>query len=172
MLVAIGQRYDVVVTADAAAGDYWLRGGWTSACSSNLNAAGMLGIVRYNGTNSTTDPTSTSSVTMTATCGDEPYDSLVPYLAIDVGSLSSAEEAFESLSDVTETYFMWTLNSSSLYLNWSDPTLVQVLDGDSVFPTDYNAVALNSTNTSSTGDWALLVIEDDSGVGYDLTDLF
>lgn len=166
VLIGIGQRYDVVVTGldDVDSGDYWLRGGWVTSCSSNLNAAGMLGIIRYD-SSSTADPTTSSNVTETMSCGDEPYESLVPYLALDVGTLSSAEEAFESLSDLTDSYFKWMLNSSSLYLNWSDPTLVQILNGDSMFPTDYNDVGIDSTNSSATDEWALLIIEDDSGTG-------
>lgn len=131
-----------------------------SACSSNLNADNITGIVRYDST-STDDPTSTSTVVASDSCGDEPYESLVPYLSLDVGTLSEATEEVESLSFVFDNYFKWTINNSSLYLNWGDPTLVQVLNGDTSFDTSYNAVSMNS---ESSDEWALLVIEDDSGL--------
>lgn len=121
----------------------------------------MTGIVRYN-SSSTADPTSTSTVVASTSCGDEPYASLVPYLSLDVGTLSDEAEDFESLDFVVNSYFQWTINSSSLYLDWADPTLIQVLDGNTSFATSYNAVAMNS---ASSDEWALLVIEDDSGLG-------
>src|SRR5690606_20168987 len=45
--IAIGQRYDVIVTANATPGNYWLRSGWNLNCANNGNAAGITGIVRY-----------------------------------------------------------------------------------------------------------------------------
>lgn len=140
VLVAMGQRVDVLVTADAGSGDYWLRGGWNSACSLNLNSDSMTGIVRYD-SSSTADPTSNSTVTASTSCGDEPLESLVPYLALDVGDISTVAD--ESLDFVFGSYFTWTLNGSSLLLDWASPTLQKITNGDSVFPTDYNVVAVD-----------------------------
>ncbi len=33
VIVSIGQRYDVIVEANASPGDYWMRGGWVTACN-------------------------------------------------------------------------------------------------------------------------------------------
>lgn len=121
----------------------------------------MTGIIRYNST-STDDPTSTSTVTASDSCDDEPAASLVPYLSLDVGDISSTLDEFESLSFEFDSYFKWTINGSSLYLNWSAPTLTQILDGNNVFSAEQNSVAYNS---SGSDEWALLVIEDDSNIG-------
>ncbi len=150
LLVSIGQRYDVVVEANAESGDYWLRGGWVSACAANDNAAGITGIVRYD-SSSTADPTSSSTVTETATCGDEPLASLVPHLALDVTNVAVVDT--EDLNFVFDTYFKWTINSSSLLLNWSDPTLLQIFNGESVFPTDYNVVAVDVSAPRASDRW-------------------
>jgi hypothetical protein len=101
----------------------------------------MTGIIRYD-SSSTVDPTSTSDVTVGTNCGDEPLASLVPYLAMDVGSYTDADVTQEDLSVVFSTAATWTLNSSSLYLNWSDPTTLRIFNGESIFPTDYNVVAI------------------------------
>lgn len=140
VLISMGQRYDVIVEANAAAGDYWLRGGWISACATNSNPDGMTGIVRYDNS-STADPTSSSSVTAATMCGDEPYESLVPYLALDVGQVTNTAD--EELSFSFDTSFKWTLNESSLLIDWSSPTLKGVLEGDDIFPTEYNMVAVD-----------------------------
>ena len=141
VLVSIGQRYDIIVEANAASDDYWLRAGWVSACSTNDNAANMTGIVRYD-SNSTADPT-TTGITVGTYCGDEPAASLVPYLPLSVGNYTSADVNEEVLSFLASTAFTWTLNSSSLYLNWSNPTTLRIFNNESIWPTDYNVVAID-----------------------------
>ncbi|TAQ90080.1 hypothetical protein B7494_g1621 [Chlorociboria aeruginascens] len=157
--VSIGQRYDVVVEASATADNYWIRAGWQTACSQNGNAADITGILRYDST-STDDPTSTG-ITVDINCADEALSNLVPYLAMDVGSYSGIIN--EELQFNTTEYFQWTLNGSSLYLNWSNPTTLQIFNGESIFPTDYNVVPIEST--SATDIWTVYVIIDDTGVG-------
>jgi hypothetical protein len=188
--ISMGQRYDLIVEADAATDDYWMRAGWITACSTNENAANITGIVRYD-SSSTAEPTTTSTVTTTSNCGDEPIASLVPYLAMDVGTFSQTTEedlsfqftdylqvnasiliccfgagprALPLSSDSWKvlTRLQWTINSSSLYLNWSDPTIIKIFNEESIFPTDYNVVPL----TADTDDeWTLYVIQDLSGFG-------
>jgi FtsP/CotA-like multicopper oxidase with cupredoxin domain len=140
--ISMGQRYDLVIEANATSGDYWLRANWITACLTNGNPTGITGIVRYNA-NSTADPTTTSTLTYSTNCGDEPLTSLVPYLAMDVGSYTDADVTQEDLSLAFSDYFTWTINSSSLYLNWSDPTILRIFNDEAVFPTDYNIVALD-----------------------------
>lgn len=69
IVVQMGQRYDVIVEASQASGDFWLRGGWVSACAVNENPDEITGIIRYDAT-STSDPTSTSGVEVGTDCGD------------------------------------------------------------------------------------------------------
>jgi hypothetical protein len=62
---------------------------------------------------------------------------------MDVGSYTDADVTQEDLSLAFSDYFTWTINSSSLYLNWSDPTILRIFNDEAVFPTDYNIVALD-----------------------------
>nr|ABM21605.1 laccase 2 [Monilinia fructigena] len=158
LLIGIGQRYDVIVEANATAGDYWIRGNWGTSCSTNLNAANATGILRYD-SSSTADPTSVGT-TARGTCGDEPIASLVPHLALDVGSYSLVDE---QLSFSAANYFTWTINSSSLVLDWASPTTLKIFKNESIFPTDYNVVALDKS--SANDDWVVYVIEDLTGFG-------
>lgn len=161
--VSIGQRYDVIVEANANSGDYWLRAQWVSACSTNGNPDDITGIVRYDAS-STATPTSNSTVTTAQTCEDEPLESLVPHLALDVTSLTTT--AFEGLNFATGgPWFQWTINGSSLELDWENPTLLQILDGNTSFPLDYNVVSVDKTNTDGSSEWVVLIIEDDTGFG-------
>ncbi|KAF8858876.1 hypothetical protein BDZ45DRAFT_704516 [Acephala macrosclerotiorum] len=159
VVISMGQRYDLIVEADAATGDYWMRAGWITACSTNDNPDGMTGIVRYD-SSSTADPTTTSDVTIGSNCGDEPLANLVPYLAMNVGNISEVTE--ESLSFTFSSYFTWTINSSSLYMNWSDPTIIRIYEDEPIWPTAYNVVPLTA---DSNDEWTVYVIQDLSGIG-------
>lgn len=178
LLVSIGQRYDVIVEANAATDDYWLRAGWVSACSTNDNPNDMTGIVRYDAS-STADPT-TTGITVGTYCGDEPAASLVPYLSLSVGDYTDADVNEEALSFVANNAFTWTINSSSLYLNWSNPTTLRIFNDETIWPTDYNVVAIDvcspfiyhlpaeansSQQTDASDEWAIYVIQDESNIG-------
>ena len=102
--IGMGQRYDVIVTADQAdtASDFWMRAIPMVACSDNDNADNIRGIVHY-GT-STGTPTSTSYA-IADECVDE--SNLVPVVAKTVGS---------SNIDVTEAAFIG--RNAANYLTW------------------------------------------------------
>ena len=135
-----GQRYDVIVEANADPGsDYWIRAGWVSTCMMNDNPGDMTGILRYDNS-STADPTSTSTVTPSEHCLDEPLASLVPHLAIEVTNAPNI--TLEQLNFEFTNQFRWTINTSSLLIDWGNPTMRQIFNGDSLFPTEYNVVAV------------------------------
>jgi hypothetical protein len=142
--LTIGQRYDVIVEANADPGDYWIRGGWIQDCATNWNPLNITGIVRYEAT-STSPPTSSSTVTTTHSCLGEPVENTVPYLKLDVtnldGGLLLEDLSKEKSGNVS--YFLWTVNTSSLQLDWGNPTLKQIFEKESIFPTEYNVVSVN-----------------------------
>lgn len=155
VIMGIGQRYDVIINATQTSGDYWMRAIWQTSCSNNT--AGwvndILAIVRYDNS-STADPTTTNdAVSLASACEDEPYASLVPHLSIDVGSNYTVEDDFQ-LSFAAGTLFTWTINSSSLYLNWSDPTTLKIFDNETIWPTDYNVEPVTLVDQ-----WVVYVIE-------------
>ncbi|KAK3303048.1 multicopper oxidase-domain-containing protein [Chaetomium strumarium] len=163
--LTIGQRYDVIVEANAEPGDYWIRGGWITDCLTNYNALNITGIVRYDAT-STSDPTSSSTVTTSHSCLGEPLENTEPYLKLNVANLDGGvvledlSFGFNRTGDVN--YFQWTVNTSSLRLDWGNPTLKQVFEGKSIFPTEYNVVSVNASGTDP--EWAVLVIQDLSNI--------
>jgi FtsP/CotA-like multicopper oxidase with cupredoxin domain len=154
VLISMGQRYDIIVEANQAVDNYWLRAIWQSTCSANGNADGILGIVRYNAA-SKAIPT-TISPSYPDACGDEPYASLVPHLSLHAGEIGTYS-TLDLIGNYTNV-LRWTLNSSSLYLNWSDPTNLRIANNQSVFPTDYNVYPLPEPNK-----WVIWVLNDHSG---------
>ncbi|KAK4194378.1 multicopper oxidase-domain-containing protein [Triangularia verruculosa] len=168
--ISMGQRYDVIVEAKpteaTADGNYWLRAGFIGRCAPNVNPLNITGIVRYNA-DSTAEPTSTSDNVLADSCNGEPLASLIPRLELDV------ENIFNTTLENVRTrpkgvdgaeWFQWTLNSSSLHLDWSDPTLAMVFRNETLFPTPYNVVGVQPSN-SGEREWQVLVIQDATGFG-------
>jgi hypothetical protein len=154
LMITVGQRYDIIVEADAAVGDYWMRAGWQNTCAPNRAAGNDLGIIRYN-SSSTDDPVSVSPI-FTASCADEPIEKFTPYVPITVGAAS-----YEQLVEAGYAYpglFLWTMNGSSLYLNWSNPTTLKAYKNESIFPTQENVEPLTMID-----EWVYWVIQDDTG---------
>jgi hypothetical protein len=62
---------------------------------------------------------------------------------MDVGNYTSADVIDESLSFAFSNAFTWTINSSSLWLNWTNPTTLRIFNDESIWPTDYNVEAID-----------------------------
>jgi len=161
--ITIGQRYDVIVEAkpsDSALDAYWLRGGWVNRCTPHGNIADITGIVRYN-TSSTAPPTTLSTITPSTHCLDEPLSKTIPRLALDVQNIPPAGLILENLNFTSGQVFQWTINSSSLVLDWKNPTMMHIFNDESLFPTPFNVVPIgHSSAPSSTPEWAVLIIQD------------
>ena len=176
VLINVGQRYDVIVEANATPGDYWLRGGWVKSCQgvANEHPDSATGIIRYDHS-SISDPTSTTTIEAPKSCDDEPQKNLVPHLKLDVGTIADTTVEDINVRLTNAAVFQWTVNSSSLVLDWNEPTLKRVFDNASIFPTPYNVVEVDVSTPSAWyyvlflipsqkknphGDeWAVLVIE-------------
>ncbi|KAG9240701.1 laccase precursor [Calycina marina] len=159
--ISIGQRYDIIVEANATTTettDFWMRAGWVTSCSDNDNSDDISAIIRYDNT-STADPTTTGE-TVGTNCGDEALASLVPHVSLDVGTFGDLNVAdlFYEIGDS----FTWTINSSSLLLDWAEPTNLRLLNGDDIWPTEYNVIPIDA---SATNNWAVFVIIDQTGFG-------
>lgn len=127
--IAMGQRYDIIVTANATSDNYWMRALAQVTCSDNANPDNILGIVRYD-SSSTEDPTSTAwSDAATDDCEDEDMSLLVPYLAITASS-SDVEDDFEVQITTGGNGVLWEMGTSSFVNQWDYPTLQQVYEGN------------------------------------------
>jgi hypothetical protein len=136
LLIGIGQRYEIVVEASEAADNYWLRAIWQTTCLGNDNADNILGIIRYDGSSTTTDPVTTVG-SFNNSCGDESLSNLVPHLNLTVGDFATEEELDIAFS-IANNLFTWTVNTTSLLLDWADPTELRILNNETIFPTNYN----------------------------------
>lgn len=128
--IAIGQRYDVIVTANATSDNYWMRAIAQTACSDNANPDDIKGIIRYaDASDSTADPTSTvTTAAAVDECVDEPMASLVPYLKVDASDSADHTDNFAVAITASANRFYWHMANSTFVSDWAEPTLEQVYD--------------------------------------------
>ncbi|KAK7183195.1 hypothetical protein DPSP01_011427 [Paraphaeosphaeria sporulosa] len=149
--IGMGQRYDVIITADQAsvADNFWLRAIPQSACSDNDNSDDIKGIVYYGDSVGTP---STSAYTYDDSCDDETAN-ITPYLSKTVGDSSSTNTEAASVAFNDDSLFRWYLNSTTMVVDWEDPTLSQVLAGNTSYETSNAVITLPTAD-----EWVYMVI--------------
>lgn len=152
--IGMGQRYDIIIYTEGMsdiATDFWMRAIPQTACSDNDNADNIKGIISY-GTSVSTP--STTAYTYTDSCDDEDVSTLVPYLSKTVsGSTWDVDEA-ATVSTNDDGYFRWYLNSTTMAVEWADPTLKQIYNGTTTWDSSDAVVTLDGED-----EWAYVIIE-------------
>ncbi|KAJ5898494.1 hypothetical protein N7504_008782 [Penicillium tannophilum] len=151
--IAMGQRYDVIVTADQAsvAENFWLRAIPQSACSENLSPQNIKGIVYYGDSPST--PT-TSKYSYTDSCDDEDMSDLTPIVTESVSTPYYNKSEPVTLGKNGGSLYRWKLNSTSMHVDWTDPTLLEVYRGHHSWANSSGVIELPNKN-----EWVYIVIE-------------
>ncbi|KAI1310840.1 putative extracellular dihydrogeodin oxidase/laccase [Xylaria venustula] len=164
LAIAMGQRYDVIVTADATADNYWMRAIPQTTCSNNDNPDNIKGIVRYD-SSSTDDPTSSAvDAASDDDCDDEDMSSLVPYLAIDATDAPDGTEDDFAVAIVTSTNgVLWEMGSSSMVSEWNYPSLLQVYEGNDTWGDEQQSYAFPDADV-----WVYFVIQTSNGAPHPL----
>ncbi|CAG9986617.1 unnamed protein product [Clonostachys byssicola] len=138
--IGSGQRYDIIVEADQNIGNYWMRAIYqTCAGQDNKNKNNIRGIVRYEGAEEA-DPTTTNLPNVVTRCDDEPAESLVPQVPMDVGASEKEQSLLLGFFYELSTVFHWTLNTRPLTIDWQKPTnkYIQENDTEAIYPVEYN----------------------------------
>lgn len=156
--IGMGQRYDIIVTADQSAGDFWMRAIPQTACSDNDNADDIRGIVRYDAS-STSDPT-TSAYTYTDTCADEAMSSLVPYVALDASAVTFEDDEAVKVGR-SNGVFKWYMGGTTFDVEWEEPMLSQVLNGNTTFTAGAHVVSVPNAN-----EWVYFIIQTTNAVPH------
>lgn len=151
--IGMGQRYDIIVTATETTGDFWMRSIPQESCSDNDNVDNILGIVRYD-TTSTADPT-TTAYDLEDSCDDEDASNLVPYLAIDVGTLTDEDDEEATLGR-SGSSIKWLMNSESFVSEWDYPSVLAIAEGNTSWTAAEHVWTLPTANV-----WVSMIIETD-----------
>lgn len=161
--LGIGQRYDVLVTANqASAGSaFWLRAVPDSFCSNSGNPDGIRGIIRYSTSTLTADPTSSAwpSLSVANNCFGELDSNISPSVALTVApSLNIGIKDMEFAPNA-QGLQRWYLDGSTFFQPWQIPTAQQIVNGVTNFNASQNVYHAESTGFLVVNNWHYLVIE-------------
>jgi len=155
LTLQIGQRYDVVITANQTVNNYWFRVSVGTACGSNaMTSSGkVLGaILHYDGAPTTGNPTSTG-VAMRTSCDDEATSNLVPFVPNQVptsivGDAPNHKMTLNSFSNSSQNnLFRWTIDGNPFVIDWNNPSLETVLAGSKNFGPNENVYTMEGANS-------------------------
>lgn len=160
VFIAIGQRYDVLITANETVDNYWFRAEVQTPCGSNNNNGNIKSIFSYEGA-SDSYPTSNGS-SYVGGCSDQ--TGLVPYVQKDVPSdqFQAQSQSLEMLHDLGtkaswsvngSSVVQWAFNGEMITINWDKPTLDYVFSGESNFSSSQAIIELPNAN-----EWTFWII--------------
>jgi len=157
--VGIGQRYDVIITANQTASNYWFRADAEPNCQSVNNGVGRA-IWTYAG-RPVADPTTTAQANPPVGCNNP---ASVPKIAKTVPSANFASQAqslpvgFGPVNSNGQNVVLWTINGTSMIIDPGKPTLQYLATGNTSYPPSYNLVEV-----SPTAQWTFWVIQQAPG---------
>lgn len=121
-----------------------------SACSSNENSDDIKGIVYYG---SSAGIPETTGYSYTDSCDDEDISNLVPFVSKSVSSDTTTEDEAVTVGKNSDNLFKWYLNSTTMVVDWEDPSLLQVYNGATTFDASNAVISLPNAN-----EWVYTVI--------------
>lgn len=147
--LAIGQRYDVIISANQTSDNYWFRvqPGTQGFCGSNsiLGKGIQPGAILHYSDAPDAQPTKVANLTLRTACQDEPLASLVPYVPNEVpqsviGSAGKLDLKSDPVSNNNGTIkpFRWLIDGTPHIVDWNDPTLETILAGSENFHNNSN----------------------------------
>ncbi|KAF2145686.1 multicopper oxidase [Aplosporella prunicola CBS 121167] len=167
VLIAIGQRYDIVFETDQDVDNYWMFVQTATNCNSATSFASSTivqgGVLSYEGA-STSLPAYASPPALPAAgiCVDQP--DLKPWWSEQIPSddflrtVSGIDVVFNGTA-LSDNLVQWAINGSAMNIDWSAPTLQYVADKKiSQIPRSYNV--FNMTNHNQ---WYYWIITNESG---------
>lgn len=154
LLLAIGQRYDVVINANQASGNYWFRAESQTGCFSS-NAG--IGEAIWTYSDATAGTPNSSAWPEPSGCL-EPQMS--PYWKQPVPSASFQNTLDTEITNAVVTpggdsMVVWALNKP-IWVDYANPTMQYLMEGNTSYPDYYNVI-----NTNSEGSWNYWLITSD-----------
>ncbi|KAK0625178.1 Cupredoxin [Bombardia bombarda] len=133
LFIGIGQRYDVIITANQPTANYWFNATFSATpCGQSANPF-PAAIFSYTGASSTTSPTSRGTAPPDSRCSDShAYTPVVARSAPNVASFSPSSANTLNTNVVIDTtssaapHVYWTVNDHPMRVSWNHPTLEYV----------------------------------------------
>lgn len=149
--LGIGQRSDVLVTANAATASnsaFWMRSNISTACNRS-NQPNALAAIYYGTADTTKQPASTAwNVPDPATCANDDLALTVPYYPMAAATPSTTQTMVIDFYVNSTGSFLWRLDGTSFRGNYNDPILLQANKGNFTFPAEYNVKNIGANTTA------------------------
>lgn len=166
LFLAVGQRYDVTIDANAPIGNYWFnvtlpQNGFCGATVAGFKPAAIF---HYAGANGSL-PTIQGTPPADSLCYDEINLSPVVTRTASPGSFNpNPANTLPVHLDTTGTpLFVWKVNGSAIDVDWNKPTLQYVMDGNTSYPSNANIITVDTPNV-----WTYWLIENDPDAAFSL----
>ncbi|KAJ9608919.1 hypothetical protein H2200_006690 [Cladophialophora chaetospira] len=145
--IGVGQRTDVLVTANQTPGSYWLRA-FNSPCGDTNGPIGQ-GIVYYKGFDTSVPPTSTASApgAINSDCSNDALATTIPQYAIPAANADTTVTITVGGQPDAAGVFHWTMNNSSYQGDLANPVLPLALGGQTNFAPNFNVINTGSVET-------------------------
>lgn len=125
-----------------------------AGCSSNNNSADIRAIIRYD-SSSTADPTTSAYDELADDdCPDVDLSKLVPYLSQTVVDPTEDSDMTVSVFQNSNNLFKWQIGLESMLVEWAEPSLLQIYEGNATFEDQECVYNLPNANK-----WVYFVIE-------------
>ncbi|KAK3356546.1 laccase, partial [Lasiosphaeria hispida] len=167
LFLAVGQRYDVTIDANASVGNYWF--------NVTLAASGLCGVTeipfpaaifQYDGASSTALPTTTGTTPPDSRCEDNTSFTPVVTRSAPAASFTATPANDLDVNLAVETWegqqrVYWKVQGQDMNITWDEPTLEYLAKGNTNFPDRYNVFEVPQANQ-----WSFWVVENLLGLPH------
>ena len=164
LYVGVGQRYDVIINANQAVGNYWLNTTFSQGCGQSANAR-PAAIVSYAGASTTANPTNPGTAPPNYRCQDDlTYAPILPRTApVSSWSPNPANTLTTNLQiNPSIARVFWPVDGTPVRVNWNNPTLEYVKNGNTgSMPADTNVISVPTG-----GVWTFWLIQNNSSIPH------
>ncbi|KAF2449303.1 multicopper oxidase [Karstenula rhodostoma CBS 690.94] len=162
VLITVGQRYDVIFTANQAAATYWFRASAIAACASGNDNPDALAIFSYKDAPDQNATPSSSAGSLPQDCNEPDNTNLVPWVKNTVDQTAFMDQVKSLEVDISQTVttngqniVVWSVNLTAINVEWQDPTLEYVATKNTSYPSAYNLIELPKE-----GIWTYWIIQE------------
>jgi FtsP/CotA-like multicopper oxidase with cupredoxin domain len=149
ILISVGQRYDVIFTANQAAATYWFRASAVGACASANDNPDALAIFSYKDAPDQNAKPSSSAGSLPQDCNEPDDTDLVPWVKNTVDQTAFMNQVQNLDVDISQTVttngqniVVWSINLTAMDVQWQSPTLEYVATKNTSYPSAYNLIEL------------------------------
>jgi FtsP/CotA-like multicopper oxidase with cupredoxin domain len=159
IFVAVGQRYDILIDASQAVDSYW----FNVTLTDNINCGYSINpypaaIFKYEGASG--NPTDVGIAPASANCKDsQDWSPVLTRTADETTLVIDADNAANQI-DIAQDFtkaLVWSINSSSVTVQWDKPVLEYIIEGNTSYPRSENLIFVDEANV-----WTYWVVQNQS----------